>query len=132
PDYVKVLAAFDLDDLGGRNPLLQPATTTMMWTEPLDYRTLTGYPLRGWFQVDLTDIGVRVITHTGDINGTTALIFRLAGDVSCAAFLNKNVVPLLTMTDDRLGRPLAEVAESIGVWPNRDLFPSVGIPAFFS
>jgi hypothetical protein len=126
PDYAKVLAAFDL---GAHNPLLQPSTVDAMWTQMWSQRIYGGEVLRGWFRSKL-DNGVTVIGHGGELNGTAALAFRRSDNVSLVAFFNKNTANTLRIFDDELGKPLNQAADSITHWPDMNLFPPMGIPAF--
>lgn len=126
PDYAKVLAAFDPS---ANNPLLQPATVDTMWTQMWPQSIYGGEVLRGWFRSKL-DNGVTVIGHGGELNGTATLAFRRSDNVSLVAFFNKNTANTLRIFDDDLGKPLNQAADSITHWPDMNLFPSMGIPAF--
>jgi CubicO group peptidase (beta-lactamase class C family) len=125
-DYAKVLAAFDLD---GNSPLLHTSTVDTMWTQMWPQRIYAGEVLRGWFRSKL-DNGVTVIGHGGELNGTATLAFRRSDNVSVVAFFNKNIANPLRMFDDEIGKGLNQAADSITHWPDMNLFPAMGIPAF--
>ncbi len=125
-DYVRMLAAFDL---GEANPLLQPATVAMMWTEPLELKGTN--ILRGWFQGTLAH-GLTAIGHNGDDVGNTTMAFRRSDNISFVVFFNHDFGTSLYIdgTGNMLSNALSDAADTITAWPDSDLFPSVSISSF--
>ena len=124
-DYVRMLAAFDLEE---NNPLLHPATVATMWTEPV---ALAGSNiLRGWFKGTSTN-GLSVIGHNGDELGSTTMAFRRSDALSFVVFFNHDFGMSLYIDGpgNVLSNALSEAADAISDWPGIDLFPYVDIPA---
>src|SRR5215469_337370 len=125
-DYVRMLAAFDL---GEANPLLRPGTVNIMWTEP---PALAGTNiLRGWFKGTLAH-GLTATGHNGDDIGDTTMAFRRSDNISFVVFFNHDFGTSLYVdgTGNMLSNALSDEADRVTTWPDRDLFPTVGIPAF--
>jgi CubicO group peptidase (beta-lactamase class C family) len=128
PDYAKVLASFDLE---GRNPVLPPEAVRTMWAPPHDPRFL-----RGWFATRLKPRsggqsgGDSAVAkwHNGLFPGTSALVYYRPDKWSFALFLNRDLSPQLT--GDKQGRELGGLADAVTAWPERDLFPAMGIDSF--
>lgn len=126
-DFAKVLASFDL---GEQNPVLRPEAVRTMWAPPHDPRYL-----RGWFA---TRLGRKQAQggpedsvakwHNGLFPGTSTLVFYRPDRWSFALFLNRDIAPHLT--GDVQGRELGRLADKVKAWPERDLFPEMGIQAF--
>jgi CubicO group peptidase (beta-lactamase class C family) len=123
PDYAKVLAAFDL---GARNPILGPRGTAAMWG-PSPY----GDVLRGWFGLKMHARGGKAEIakwHNGLFPGISTLVFYHPEKWSFVMFLNRDLSPQPDGPHE--GRDLSRLAESVKAWPQRDLFPAMGIPSF--
>jgi CubicO group peptidase (beta-lactamase class C family) len=123
PDYAKVLAAFDL---GAENPILGPQATATMWG-PSGF----GEALRGWFALKLpTGRGDTAIAkwHNGLFPGTSTLVFYHPEKWSFVMFLDRDLSPQPDGPHE--GRDLARLAARVKAWPQADLFPAMGIPAF--
>lgn len=123
PDYAKVLAAFDL---GGSNPLLDPATTDAMWTVEPGYSTL----MRGWFKKNVSDgMGgtVAMYHHNGLLYGATSFIAHRADGLSFVFLTNGDRNNLF---GDVHGEQLSQIANTISLWPTTCLFPQVYLPSF--
>lgn len=128
-DFAKVLASFDL---GEHNPVLRPEAVRTMWAPPHDPRYL-----RGWFA---TRLGRKQAPgrpapedsvakwHNGLFPGTSTLVYYRPDRWSFALFLNRDIAPHLT--GDAQGRELGRLADQVEAWPERDLFPEMGIQAF--
>jgi CubicO group peptidase (beta-lactamase class C family) len=123
PDYAKVLAAFDLD---AANPILGPQATATMWS-PSGF----GEALRGWFALKVPgrngDTAVAK-WHNGLFPGTSTLVFYHPEKWSFVMFLNRDLSPQPDGPHE--GRDLARLASRVATWPQTDLFPAMGIPAF--
>lgn len=123
PDYAKVLAAFDLD---AGNPILGPQATATMWG-PSPF----GEALRGWFALKIPsgkkDTAIAK-WHNGLFPGTSTLVFYHPEKWSFVMFLNRDLSPQPDGPHE--GRDLAGLAARIESWPQGDLFPAMGIPAF--
>lgn len=125
PDYAKVLAAFDL---GADNPILNPQGVTTMWSPSGS----DGF-LRGWFalKVPLADGDTAIAKwHNGLFPGTSTLVFYRPDKWSFALFLNRDISP--QPNGRKEGRDLSLLADAVKEWPETDLFPQMGIPAFSS
>jgi CubicO group peptidase (beta-lactamase class C family) len=123
PDYAKVLAAFDLD---AANPILGPQATATMWGP-----SRFGEALRGWFALKLpSGKGDTAVAkwHNGLFPGTSTLVFYHPEKWSFVMFLNRDLTP--QPDGPREGRDLARLASQVEAWPQTDLFPAMGIPAF--
>ncbi|HKP96919.1 MAG TPA: serine hydrolase [Fibrobacteria bacterium] len=123
PDYAKVLAAFDL---GADNPILNPQGVSTMWG-PSGF---DGF-LRGWFALKVPLAGGDTAVakwHNGLFPGTSTLVFYRPDKWSFALFLNRDLSP--QPNGQREGRDLSRLADGIREWPETDLFPEMGIPAF--
>ena len=121
PDFAKVLASFDT---GSYNPILGQDQTDDMWT----LAPGSGSFMSGWFlrNVDDGDGGtVEMYCHSGLLLGSTALVCRRADDISFVFFANGQKRSLSRGTE---GQQLSDLANTIQVWPNHDLFPRVGLP----
>ncbi len=126
PDYAKVLAAFDQGDA---NPVLPPEAVRTMWAPPHNPRYL-----RGWFATRLrkqADGDTLVAKwHNGLFPGTSTLVFYRPDKWSFALFLNRDLSPQLS--GDKEGREMAKLADQVESWPERDLFPEMGIRSFMA
>ena len=125
PDYAKVLASFDL---GAADPLLTPASVGTMWSPPT-----AAFPntLRGWFLQPMKNAhggNVNAYWHNGSLPGTASLVIHRADGLSFVLFLDRDVPGFLQASAE--GLQLNKIANKVHSWPTRDLFPSVGIPAF--
>lgn len=124
PDYVKVLAAFDL---GNGNPLMSQREADAMWTVASGYSTV----MDGFFLTSVTDAAgrsVRMFQHGGTLPGTAAAIARREDGYSFAFFTNSDV----QIDAAVVARALNNVTNSVTTWPNHDLFPSLGLPSLRS
>ncbi len=122
PDFAKVLAAFDL---GGANPLLNQTWTTHMFSLEPGYSSV----MRGWFRKNVSDGNggtVAMAHHNGKLGGTATLVARRDDGISFVFFTNSD--SWLNGTVE--GVQLSDLANTVRTWPNLDLFPRVGIPAF--
>jgi CubicO group peptidase (beta-lactamase class C family) len=126
PDYARMLAAFDLAD---KNPLLQPAFVSMMWTHPPSLANKN--ILRGWFAGTVAH-GLTVVGHDGYDPGTETVAFRRSDNTSFVVFFNHDFQESLAIDGKGtfLSNALSDAADGITNWPTTDLFPSVGIPSF--
>ncbi|MCA8958055.1 MAG: serine hydrolase [Planctomycetes bacterium] len=124
PDYVKVLASFDL---GAANPILSQGWANYMFAQS----SVHSLRSRGWTRTTVKDKDgkdVLLYSHGGAFAGTRAVIMRRADGLSFAAFFNGAAYS--TWNGKSREAELNEIANTITTWPNIDLFPSVGIPAF--
>lgn len=124
PDFAKVLGAFDL---GAGNPLLGLGQTAAMWTVPPGYSTL----MRGWYRENVGDGdggSVMLAHHNGRLFGAVSVIARRADGISFVLFTNSDVSP----SGQVEGVQLSDLANTVPIWPNHDLFPSVSLPPFRS
>lgn len=148
PDYAKVLASFDL---GEDDPILKPQAVATMWSRAA-VAGLPGFPvlgaggaraaggagngmqdrfLRGWFATTVTDAkGDTLVAkwHNGLFPGSSTLVFYRPDKWSFALFLNQDIPPQLG--GDTQGKELSRLADAVAHWPEADLFPEMGIPAF--
>ncbi|MBX3464033.1 MAG: serine hydrolase [Planctomycetes bacterium] len=123
PDFAKILAAFDL---GASNPLLDPDQTGAMWTVEPGYNSL----MRGWFRAMVADgLGgqVEMYHHNGRLAGATSFIARRADGLSFVFLTNGDRRNLFGNVH---GAELSNIANTISLWPNHDLFPNFSIPPF--
>jgi len=141
PDYAKVLASFDL---GEDDPILKPKAVATMWSRaamaalPGNLGRVGGAGngtqdrfLRGWFATTVSDArGDTLVAkwHNGLFPGSSTLVFYRPDKWSFALFLNQDIPPQLS--GDRQGRELSRLADAVARWPDADLFPNMGIPAF--
>ncbi|MCA8942920.1 MAG: serine hydrolase [Planctomycetes bacterium] len=119
PDFAKVLSAFDLPT----NPILDPTETANMWTVAPGYSTL----MPGWFLRNVDDGNggtVAMYNHNGRLIGSTNVIARRADGFSFVFFCNGDKQNLGTNQAEEL----SDIANTVTVWPNHDLFPSVNLP----
>jgi len=124
PDYAKVLASFDLGD---QNPLMNAASRDRMWESISSSFANTA---RGWWRTNVWSKGKKLLMmhHNGGLPGTSTLAVHRADGVSFVLFLNKDA----GLWDLPHGKALSNIADGVAVWPNHDLFPSVGISPFKS
>ena len=123
PDFAKILAAFDL---GGSNPLLGEDETENMWTLQPGYSTL----MRGWFLKNVSNgLGSQVAMyhHNGRLYGAVSFVARRADGLSFVFLTNGDRNNLF---GDVHGEQLSNIANTISMWPNHDLFPQVYLPGF--
>lgn len=119
-DYAKVLASFD-----SSTPLLDATQTAAMWTLVPG----TNATLRGWTLADVTDAdgaSVEMYGHNGRLIGSRSLIARRADGLAFVFFTNGDKSALSVGTH---GGQLSDLANTVELWPNHDLFPSVGLPS---
>jgi CubicO group peptidase (beta-lactamase class C family) len=122
PDYAKVLGSFSLGDA---NPLLDTNWTNHMWsTVNANYP----YLLRGWFKTDVLSNGNWKILrhHNGELPGTATFCCVRSDNVGFCLFINRDH----WLGDNPNGIDLSGIADQVVQWPNHDLFPTVGLPAF--
>tara|TARA_R110002096_G_scaffold13714_4_gene48204 strand:- start:3333 stop:5735 length:2403 start_codon:yes stop_codon:yes gene_type:complete len=116
PDLAKILACFEL---GLFNPILGPTETSNMWTLDAGASFLKGW----WTNNQGTSSTLR--EHNGILPGTRTYCGTRADGISFV---------LLTNGDQGLGSTqgaqLSTLADNVSIWPNHDLFPSVGIARF--
>ncbi len=120
-DYAKILASFDLDV----NPILDATQTNAMWTLVPG----TNSTMRGWSLGSATDAGgssVALRGHNGRLFGSRSLIVRRDDGLSFVFFTNGDKKRLSVGTH---GGELSDLANSVALWPNHDLFPSLGLPS---
>jgi len=123
PDFAKLLAAFDL---GAANPILGQTETTNMWTDD------PAWPgtMRGWFRESVADGKggtVNMAHHNGRLVGTTSFIARRMDNLSFVFFTNGDQNNLFGNVH---GEQLSDIANTISIWPNHDLFPDLQLPPF--
>lgn len=121
PDFAKILAAFDF---GAGNPLLGEDATDDMWTVAPG----TNSTMSGWFLTNVQDDQgnpVRMMQHNGRLLGSTAFIGRREDGLSFVFFANGDK---RNMTGGNTGTPLSDIANTIPIWPNHDLFPQMRLP----
>jgi hypothetical protein len=114
--------------LGAGNPILNPQGVTTMWGPSGS----DGF-LRGWFalKVPLANGDSAIAKwHNGLFPGTSTLVFYRPDKWSFALFLNRDISP--QPNGQREGRDLSLMADAVKEWPEADLFPQMGIPAFSS
>lgn len=119
-DFAKILAAFDL---GIYNPILHPAQVAEMWTQ-----TGTSNRLQGWKVRDVSDGNggtVAMRYHGGSLPGTRTVVARRADGLSFVLFTNGD-----RDLDGVDAEALSDIANTISLWPQHDLFPAVGIGGF--
>jgi CubicO group peptidase (beta-lactamase class C family) len=116
PDLAKVLACFEL---GMFNPILAPDQTSAMWTLDPGASFLKGW----WINNQGTSTTLR--EHNGILPGTRTYCGTRADGVS---------IVLLTNGDQTLGSAqgaqLSTLVDNVSIWPQHDLFPTVGIARF--
>ncbi|MGK0201816.1 MAG: CubicO group peptidase (beta-lactamase class C family) [Planctomycetota bacterium] len=120
-DYAKILSAFDLPS----NPILNQTQTNSMWT----LAPGTSGTLRGWSLGSATDQNGQPIAlrgHNGRLDGSRSLIVRRDDGLSFVWFCNGDKMRTSVGTH---GRQLSDLANTVAVWPNHDLFPSLGLPS---
>jgi hypothetical protein len=123
PDFAKILAAFDL---GAANPILGQTETTNMWTDDPNFNGT----MRGWFRKSVADGKggtVNMAHHNGRLIGTTSFVAKRMDGLSFVFFTNGDQNNLFGNVH---GEQLSDIANTISIWPNHDLFPSVNLPAF--
>lgn len=122
PDFAKVLAAFDL---GARNPILGLKQTTAMWTDDPSWPGV----MRGWFRKSVADGNggtVNMAHHNGGLGGTTSFVAHRLDGYSFVFLTNGNRSLLFGNVQ---GEELSDIANTIPIWPNHDLFPDMGLPS---
>jgi len=120
-DYAKILSAFDLPT----NPILNPAQTNAMWT----LAPGTNATLRGWTLGSATDPNGQSIPirgHNGRLDGCRSLIVRRDDGLSFVWLLNGDKARTSVGLH---GGELSDLANTVAIWPNHDLFPSLGLPS---
>ena len=121
PDYAKVLAAF----ASANNPLMTQTTADAM------FATAPGFAPQAsaWFTYSNFDDGrggnVQVSAHNGGQPGTSTLVARRADGISFVLFTNSDAG--FSLRDD--SESLSDLANTVVVWPNHDLFPTVDLPS---
>lgn len=119
-DYAKVLASFDT-----QSPLLDATQTAAMWT----LVSGTDATLRGWTLANVTDASgasVEMYGHNGRLIGSRSLIARRADGLAFVFFTNGDKTQLSVGLH---GGQLSDLANTVNLWPNHDLFPSLGLPS---
>ncbi|MFO1052464.1 MAG: serine hydrolase [Planctomycetota bacterium] len=123
PDYAKVLASFSLGD---QNPLLDTTWTNHMW-QPTNFTRPD--LLRGWWRANVFGPhGTLALRwHNGGLRGTATLTCLREDGIGFCLFFNRDhgIGP-------NEGGALGNIANQVSIWPNHDLFPSVGIPSIRS
>ncbi len=122
-DFAKILAAFDL---GAANPILGQTETNNMWTDDPNFNGT----MRGWFRKSVDDGKggtVNMAHHNGRLIGTTSFVAKRMDGLSFVFFTNGDQNNLFGNVH---GEQLSDIANTISIWPNHDLFPSVDLPPF--
>lgn len=124
-DYVKMLTAFDQ---GAANPLLDVATTDMMFS--VLYPNVDNGMAAGWFVTTIPDASgtqQNLYNWAGLLDSDSSVMMRRADGLSIVLLTNQGTVPAI-------GWPqmveLNDAANSITDWGTQDLFPAVGLPSF--
>lgn len=102
--------------------LLKPSMVAEMLERPNIPGRLTGaYYGLGWDVMP----GVTTMSHAGAITfGTLSFIFRLPGEITCAALFN-HLDPNVSVMGVELGKALVAAAYSVQTWPSGDLYSTV-------
>ncbi|MCA8941062.1 MAG: serine hydrolase [Planctomycetes bacterium] len=120
PDYAKLLASFDAP----ATPILDASQTSAMWTVAPGYSS----QMSGWYLRDVDDGAggtVEMYFHNGRLIGSTSLIAKRADGYSFVFFTNGDKTSL----GGTQAEELSDLTNGIALWPNDDLFPSVGLPS---